>query len=101
MNCILARPSIISIVVTTYGTDTYYTQACLEAIRRWKNSHHQLIVVVHDESALLRAYLDACCEDGLIDQLILAVPGHGHTRSFNLGVEDAIGEVVFNFCNDI
>lgn len=91
----------ISIIVTTYGTDTLYTQACLESIRRWKNYHHELIVVVHDESPLLRAYLDACRVDGLIDNLLYAVAAHGHTRGFNLGVEHASGDVIFNICNDI
>lgn len=95
------RPQPISLIVTTYGTDSYYTQACLEAIRRWKSPHHELIVVSHDESPLLRAYLDSCAADGLIDRLVFAVPGHGHTRGFNLGVRHATAEVVFNICNDI
>ncbi len=97
----LLRPAVISIIVTTFGSDTYYTEACLEAIRRWKNSHHQLIVVSHDESALLRAYLEACREERLIDNLLLAISGHGHTRSFNLGVQHANGNEIFNICNDI
>jgi len=91
----------ISLVVTTYKTDTLYTQACLESIRKWKNHHHQLIVVSHDESPLLRAYLDASSSDGLIDRLVYAVPGHGHTRSFNLAVRYSAADVVFNICNDI
>lgn len=95
------KPRSISIIVTTYGTDTRYTQACLESIRRWKNGHHELIVVTHDESALLRAYLEACAADGLIDRLIYAVPGHGHTRGFNLGVTYSNADVVFNICNDM
>lgn len=97
----LQRPDAISIVVTTYGTDTYYTQACLESIRRWKNSHHELIVVSHDESALLRAYLNACFADGLIDKLLWATPGHGHTRGFNLAYRNANAQIIFNICNDI
>lgn len=94
-------PRPISIIVTTHGTDTLYTQACLESIGRWKNTHHELIVVTHDESPLLRAYLDACAADGLIDKLIFAVPGHGHTRSFNLGVRYATADVIFHIANDI
>lgn len=91
----------ISIIVTTYGSDTYYTQACLEAMRRWKRPHHELIVVTHDETALLRAYLEACRTEGLIDKLILAASGHGHTRGFNLGLRHATADVVFNVANDI
>jgi GT2 family glycosyltransferase len=98
---LLFKPEPISIIVTTYGTDTRYTQACLEAIRSWKNGHHELIVVTHDESALLRAYLEACAAEGLIDRLVYASPGHGHTRGFNLGVQYATADVVFNICNDM
>ncbi len=94
--CIVLRPEPISLVVTTYGTDTLDTQSCLEAIRRWKNSHHEVIVVTHDESALLRAYLEASVADGLINRLVYAVPGHGHTRGFNLGVQYAKSDVIFN-----
>jgi GT2 family glycosyltransferase len=95
------QPPTVSIVVTTHRSDSYYTQACLESIRRWKNAHHQLIVISHDESALLRAYLEACRDDGLIDRLLYAVPNHGHTRSFNLGVRHARGNEIFNVGNDI
>jgi GT2 family glycosyltransferase len=98
---ILFKPERISIIVTTYGTDTRYTQACLEAIRRWKNDHHELIVVTHDESPLLRAYLEACVAESLVDRLVYAASGHGHTRGFNLGVKYATADVVFNICNDI
>jgi len=97
----LHHPDTISLIVTTYGTDTLYTQACLESIRRWKMPHHELIVVVHDESPLLRAYLDACASDGLIDRLLYAVTAHGHIRGFNLALQFAHGDVVFNICNDI
>ncbi len=100
-DALLFKPKPISIIITTYGTDTLYTQACLESIRRWKNAHHELIVVTHDESVLLRAYLDAGNADGLISRLIFAAPGHGHTRSFNLGVQYANADVLFNICNDI
>ena len=92
---------MISIIVTTYGTQSFYTQACLESIRRWKSHQHELIVVTHDESLLLRAYLDACVDQGLIDRLVFAESNHGHTRGFNLGVQYAGGDVVFNICNDI
>jgi glycosyltransferase involved in cell wall biosynthesis len=95
------QPEPISLVVTTYGTDTLYTQGCLESIRRWKNTHHELIVVTHDESALLGAYLAACRADRLIDKLVFAASGHGHTRSFNLGVQYANSDLIFNICNDI
>lgn len=97
----MTERNLVSLVVTTYGTDSYYTQACLESIRRWKNRRHELIVVTHDESALLRAYLDACAAEGLIDRLVYAASGHGHTRSFNLGAAKARGDIVFNICNDI
>jgi len=100
-NSIHTGPRAISIVVTTFGTDTLYTHACLESIRRWKNAHHELIVVVHDESPLLRAYLDACCGDGLIDHMLFAADGHGHTASVNLGAQTASADVFFNICNDI
>lgn len=95
------QAGVVSIIVTTFATDSLYTQACIESIRRWKNAHHELIVVVHDESPLLRAYLDACVSDGLIDRLIFAESGHGHIRGFNLGVRCAIGDTLFNVCNDI
>jgi GT2 family glycosyltransferase len=101
MDTILFKPSPISLIVTTHGTDTLYTQACLESIRCWKNRHHELIVVTHDESPLLRAYLEACAGEGLIDRLVYASRGHGHTRSFNLGVTYATSELIFNVSNDI
>lgn len=94
-------PSKISLIITTFGTDTLYSQACLESIRKWKNDHHEVIVVSHDESPLLRAYLEANVADGLIDKLLYAIPGHGHTRGFNLGLKYAQGETVFNISNDI
>ena len=97
----IAIPSTISIIVTTYASDSLYTQGCLESIRCWKNSHHELVVVVHDESPLMRAYLDACVADGLIDKLVFAISGHGHTRSYNLGVLHTTSDVIFNICNDI
>jgi GT2 family glycosyltransferase len=97
----LGAPRCISMIVTTYGTDTLYTQACLASISRWKQDHHELLVVTHDESPLLRAYLDACAAEGLIDRLIFATSGHGHTRGFNLAVRYASSDVVFNICNDI
>jgi GT2 family glycosyltransferase len=98
---LVEHPRRISIVVTTHRTDSLYTQACLESIRSWKMPHHELIVVTHDESALLRAYLEACAADRLIDRLVFADANHGHTRSFNLGLSYAGGDVVFNICNDI
>ncbi|MCA9039612.1 MAG: class I SAM-dependent methyltransferase [Planctomycetaceae bacterium] len=101
MNTEVIPPRMISIIVTTYKNDTLYTEACLEAIREWKSAHHELIVVVHDESPLLRAYLEACHQDGLIDILVLAESEHGHTRSFNLGVQYANSDLIFNICNDI
>lgn len=94
-------PTTVSLIVTTYGTDTLYTEACLESIARWKRFAHELIVVTHDETPLLRAYLDARTADGLIDRLIYANSGHGHTRGYNLGVQYSSGDVVFNICNDI
>lgn len=97
----MRQRKVISLIVTTFSTDSYYTQACLESVRRWKHHHHELIVVTHDESVLLRAYLEACISDGLIDRLIYADHNHGHTRSFNLGASYAKGDVIFNICNDI
>ena len=90
-----------SIIVTTFGSDSYYTQACLESIRAWKGEHHELIVVTHDETPLLRAYLESARAEGLIDMLVFTVSGHGHTRGYNLGVQHSTGDVLFNICNDI
>ena len=94
-------PDGISMIVTTYKEDTLYTQACLESIRTWKRDHHELIVVVHDESPLMRAYLESCLDDGLIDHLINTISNHGHTRSFNIGVQKAKHDLIFNIGNDI
>jgi GT2 family glycosyltransferase len=91
----------ISIVVTTHRTDSLYTQACLSSIERWKNTHHELIVVAHDASELLRAYLEYCVKKRVVDKLLLAVSQHGHTRSFNLGCLHASGNTIFNISNDI
>jgi GT2 family glycosyltransferase len=93
----------IDVVVTTYGTDTLYTQACLEAIGRWKRPHHRLIVVTHDESVLLRTYLEALRTGpgAVVDDLILAVPRHGHTRGYNLAVRRSHADVVFHIANDL
>lgn len=101
LKCTTFVPKPISLIVTTHRTDSLYTQACLESIRRWKNWHHELIVVVHDESALLRAYLESCADERLIDKLLFTAPGHGHTRSFNLAADCAKADVIFNIANDI
>lgn len=94
-------PAAVTIIVTTYESDTLYTEACLEAAAKWKRPHHQLLAVTHDETPLLRAYLEARHADGLIDRLIYARQGHGHTRGYNLAVEYATGDVIINICNDI
>jgi GT2 family glycosyltransferase len=91
----------VSLVVTTYGGETYHTQHCLGRIRQWKQPRHELIVVCHDETPTLRAFLELCRKIGLVDELILAVPGHGHVRGVNLGFERASAPVVFNVCIDM
>ena len=91
----------LSIVLTTYGGETYHTQHCLGRIRRWKDERHELIVVCHDETPLLRAFLELCKRIGLVDVLVPAVPGHGHVRGVNLGFTHARAEVVFNVCIDM
>lgn len=91
----------ISIAVTTYSKQSYYTHACLEAIRPWKNDQHELIVACHDQSLLLEFYLKGCERDGLIDQLLFTQPGYGHLRGVNLCFENASGEFFFNICNDM
>jgi GT2 family glycosyltransferase len=91
----------ISLVLTTYGADTWYTQRCLARIAEWKTPRHELIVVVHDETPLLRAYLEHCRRTGLVDLLLSAVPGHGHVRGVNLGFARTCGGIIFNICNDM
>jgi GT2 family glycosyltransferase/predicted O-methyltransferase YrrM len=91
----------ISIAVTTYSTQSYYTHACLESIRTWKGNQHELIVACHDQSLLLEYYLKACLQDGLIDLLLFTEPGYGHTRGVNLCLEKARGDIFFNIANDM
>jgi len=91
----------VSLVVTTYGGETYHTQHCLGWLRRWKEARHEVIVVCHDETPLLRAFLELCRTIGLVDVLVPAVPGHGHVRSVNLGFARARADVVFNVCVDM
>ncbi len=93
--------STISIIITSYGNDTWYIQQCLGCIRRWKQSYHEVIVVVHDETPLQRQFLEFCLRIGLIDKLLLAVTGHGHVKGVNLGFQHASGDIVFNICNDM
>lgn len=91
----------ISIALTTYAHDTYYTHACLEAIRSWKTKRHEVLVACHDPSPLLEFYLRACEEEGLIDRLIFTPSEYGHTKGVNLCFDYATGDVLFNIANDI
>jgi GT2 family glycosyltransferase len=91
----------ISIAVTTYGTQSYYTQRCLEAIRSWKERRHEVLVACHDPSLLLEFYLKGCVKDGLIDQLIPTPTGYGHTQGVNCCFASARGHRLFNVANDI
>lgn len=90
-----------SLIVTSYGQETWYTQMCLQRIAEWKQTHHELIVVVHDESALMRAFLELFKSMGVIDVLLFAEPGHGHVRGVNLGMRHARGEFLVNICIDV
>lgn len=91
----------ISIVVTTYGPDTRYTQLCLEKIASWKGRHHEVVVVAHDLTPTLRLYLDYMVLNGVVDKLLLAESGHGHLRGVNLGFKHARHDIVFNINTDV
>jgi predicted O-methyltransferase YrrM/GT2 family glycosyltransferase len=91
----------ISLAVTTYRTQSYYTHACLESIRTWKTNQHELIVACHDQSLLLEFYLRSCLQEGLIDTLLFTDHDYGHTRGVNLCFEKAQGELIFNIANDM
>ena len=91
----------VSLVVTTYGGETAHTQHCLGRLREWKEARHEVIVVCHDETPLLRAFLELARTLGVIDRLVPAVSGHGHVRGVNLGFSQASAEVVFNVCIDM
>ncbi len=91
----------ISIAVTTYGTQSYYTSGCLEAMREWKKGRHELLVACHDASLLLEHYLKACAKDGLIDRLIFTPSGYGHTKGVNRCFAEAKGNLFFGIANDI
>ncbi len=91
----------ISIAVTTYGMQSFYTHGCLEAIREWKTERHELIVACHDGSLLLEHYLRACAKDRLIDRLIFTPPGYGHTMGVNRCFHEAHGRWLFSVANDI
>lgn len=95
------KPPRITIVVTTHGSETDHTQQCIERIASWKAEHHELVVVAHDESPLLRAYLEYAERSGVIDRLLLAEPYHGHVRGVNLGFAHASGEIFVNVCVDV
>ncbi len=91
----------VSIAVTTYGTQSFYTHGCLEAIREWKHSRHELVVACHDASLLLEFYLKGCVKDGLIDTLIVTPSGYGHTKGVNRCFAEARGNLLFSVANDI
>lgn len=90
-----------SIVITTYGGECGHTQACLGAIRRWKAAHHEVVVVVHDETPMLGQFLRFCETLGIADTIVYAESGHGHVRGVNLGFEHATSDIVFNLCIDM
>ncbi len=94
------RPEL-SLVVTTYGGESAHTQRCLGAIRLWKQPHHEVIVVAHDESPTLRAFLELARSLGIVDRIVLAESGHGHVRSVNLGFALTRAEIAFNVCIDM
>ena len=91
----------ISIAVTTYGTQSFYTHRCLEAIREWKERRHELLVACHDASPLLEFYVKACAKDGLIDRLIFTPSNSGHTMGVNRCFAEARGNLLFSLANDI
>ena len=91
----------ISIAVTTHATQSYYTHACLESMREWKNSRHELLVACHDGSLLLEYYLKACVKEKLIDKLLFTPPSYGHTKGVNRCFAEARGDFLFNVANDI
>ena len=90
----------LSVVITTWGDETLYTQQCLGKVRKWKDRRYEIIVVTHDETPLHRQFLEFCSKIGLIDSLLLAVSGHGHVRGVNLGFERAKADLVFNLTID-
>lgn len=94
-------PTPASIVVTTYGPDTRYTQLCLERIAAWKARHHEVVVVAHDVTPTLRFYLDYMVLNGVVDKLLLTESGHGHLRGVNLGFRHARHDILFNINNDV
>jgi hypothetical protein len=91
----------ISIAITTYGTQSLYTHACLEAIREWRTERHELLVACHDASLLLEYYLRASAKEGLINQLNFTPSRYGHTKGVNLCFAKGSGRWLFNVCNDI
>lgn len=95
------RKKHISIAITTYKTQSYYTYACLESIRKWKTDCHEVIVACHDQSLLLEYYLKRCQQEGLIDKLIWTPKDYGHTMGVNACFEQASGDYFVNIANDI
>lgn len=95
------RAELASLVVTTHGTETAYTEQCLERIAAFKNAGPEVVVVVHDASALLGDYLEWCRERGVVDKLVYAAPGHGHLRGVNLGISRASRPVLVNVNIDV
>ena len=92
---------LASIVVTTFGNETAYTERCLERIAAFKKCGPEVIVVLHDPSELLHGYLEYCSRSGLIDQLVHAAPDHGHLRGVNLGMSKASRSVLINVNIDV
>lgn len=90
-----------SIVVTTYGGETAYTEQCLERIAAFKGSSPEVVVVVHDASPLLNDYLQYCRDRGVVDRLVWAESGHGHLRGVNLGMARATRPVLINVNIDV
>ena len=92
---------IVSIAVTTYGSQSFYTHGCLEAIREWKTERYEVLVACHDPSLLLEHYLRASAKEGLIDRLIFTPSNHGHTKGINQCFAEARGRWLFSVANDI
>ena len=100
MSTNIKKPKV-SIAVTTYSTQSFYTQECLSSIAKWKSHNHELLVACHDASLLLEYYLKGCLADGLIDQIIWTPHNFGHTMGVNKCLENASGDILCNIANDI
>ena len=95
------KDKLVSILFTTYGKETLMTYEWMQRFTQWKNSKHEIIAVVHDESVIHRETLKHFNNLGIIDKLIFATKNHGHINGLALATQYAKGKYIAVINNDM